>query len=673
MNVAETRMRRPESRRIALRPWRTFMRRMPSAAAWFFLLLAPLVPRTAAGGEEPLRFLQALRENGYGDMAVEYLRILNGRPDLAENVRDVWDLEMSKSLRAAAADAYNLWERNRLLAEVDVHLEKFVREHSDRPAVASVITIWGERLAQRGLDRLSAAKRLSNANEMSDAAEKRRDELLADARDDLEQAGKQFVRARDKYEEQLAALPKLDARSATRYGTGEERSTIEEELMEARFQIPLIDYHLAQTYPDPADARRAKALRRAAEGFDAIFQRDRLDGALTLLGLRAHTWHGKTAEALGDLQLAADIYDEVLVSAAEPGERRVATGLEPLFAQVEYLRMMILAKRKPEEFIDAATAWLKRNRRYLCHTEGYQGIALETAKALRDKAVGAAGEEKTRGIAEALRMLADLSKTRGPHQQEAILLRHELLQASGRPDVEIDTFDEAVALADAAAAKSQWERASDLYRRAIDIAGPDASRLAEIDESLAGAEFMLARGLFDRGRFNECIETVANAVFADREKKTVRRDSAAAARASALAVNAALKLYAAAAENERSKILDRLNQLAAFTETNWPDRPEADDARMARGQAKLVDNRVRDAIDIFERVNPKSPRFAQAMYYAGQNYARLYLAEKNKPAEQRGRRADDRLAGPRRRAASRRIGIPRRTKQTRSSAARLFC
>ena len=45
---------------------------------------------------------------------------------------------------------------------------------------------------------------------------------------------------------------------------------------------------------------------------------------------------------------------------------------------------------------------------------------------------------------------------------------------------------------------------------------------------------------------------------------------------------------------------------------------------------KLVVGQVREAIDVFERVNPKSARYAVAMCLAGQNYWRLYLTEKLK-------------------------------------------
>ena len=94
---------------------------------------------------------------------------------------------------------------------------------------------------------------------------------------------------------------------------------------------------------------------------------------------------------------------------------------------------------------------------------------------------------------------------------------------------------------------------------------------------------------------------------------------------------AALNLYAEAPDDKKPAALEKLTKLAEFTEKNWPDRPEADDARMARGQAKLVVGQVREAIDIFERVNPKSERYPLAMYLAGQYYGRSTRSKRRSP------------------------------------------
>lgn len=610
-----------------------------------------LSPKQAAADEEPLRFVQILRETGYGDMAVEYLLILDKRPDLPKEVRDVLDLEMSKSLRAAAANAYDVREYERLTARSQKHLEKFIKEKPGHPAVASAMISWGGYIGQRALEKLGAARRAAGKNQ------EKHDQLLAEAREELKQSRDKFAQAQMQLEKQLAALPpapKRRTRASSRSRNSRRRDKIEGELLDVRFQTALVDYYLAQSYPNPKDKERLNVLRRAAKGFDDIFQRDRTDGQLTLIGLRAHMWHGKTAEEMGDLRLATDIYDEVLVNAADPNERRAATGLEPLFAQVEHFRLLILAKQKPDEFLAEATAWLDANVRRLRQTEGYQGVALEVAKLIYENAQKESGPKKAKRLSESLRMLTDMAKVHSSHQQDAMLLRRELLLASGKTELEIGSFEEAVAMADAAVYESQWRQARKLYKKALALAEEtklkDDTRVEAVGEALAGTEFMLARELYNKGKLKECIEAVSQIVFKDSERKIVRKESNAASQSAALAVQAALNLYVNASPDEKEEALRRLTNMAEFTESNWPDNPEADDARMFRGQAKLFDNEVQEAIDIFERVNPKSARYPQAMYFSGQNYARLYLVEKNKPGEQRD---DARIADYRGKAVER--------------------
>ncbi|MBN1394917.1 MAG: hypothetical protein JW959_07835 [Pirellulales bacterium] len=613
-------------------------------------LLSPA--QTASAGEEPLRILQVLRENGYADVAVKYLEKLAERPEMPAEVRDVWDLEMSKSLSAAAADAYDEREYERLAAASQRHLAKFIREHPDHPAVASAITAWGENLGKQALGRLTAARNIAKKNKDLSA------KLFSEARDELQQARDKFVQAQQYFQKQIDALPpppKIVTRNTLQSKSAKRRAELNAELIEARFQTAMADYYLAQTYPDDKSGRRADALRQAAKTFDAIYQQERVGGGLTFTGLRAHLWHGKTAEELGDLQLAADIYDEVLVNAAEPGERTGKTGLEPLFAQVEYFRFLILAKQKPERFLAEAAAWLEKNRRRLQEAEGYQGVSLLMAKTIYETSQKGTALERSKGLAEALRILGEMSKIPSPHQQEAILMRRELLLASGKSDLEIGSFEEAVAMADAAAESGQWQQARQLYRKALDLADKshkkeDPARRAAVVEAMIGSELKIAAALYGEGKLDACIEAVGRIVYKDGDKKIVRRESEAASQAAALAVAAALNRYVNAANDQKPDALAKLTEWAEFTESNWPDRPEADDARMARGQAKLVTGRVREAIDIFEWVNPKSERYAQAMYYAGQNYVRLYLVEKNKPAD---RRDEAQLAAFRERAIER--------------------
>ena len=169
---------------------------------------------------------------------------------------------------------------------------------------------------------------------------------------------------------------------------------------------------------------------------------------------------------------------------------------------------------------------------------------------------------------------------------------------------------------------------------------------------------MLARELFEQGKLNECIEMTGTVVFEDPQRKIVRKQSAAAAQASALAVSAALNLYDDAPDDKKPAALEKLMELAKFAESNWPDLPEADDARIDRGQAKLVVGQVRQAIDIFERVNPKSERYPLAMYSAGPELRGPVLHREDEAGQRPRPQADGRRPEQGDRTAHRRFGGP---------------
>ena len=135
---------------------------------------------------------------------------------------------------------------------------------------------------------------------------------------------------------------------------------------------------------------------------------------------------------------------------------------------------------------------------------------------------------------------------------------------------------------------------------------------------------MISRDQFNAGKLEDCVTTVGNLV---RQNK----DSPLAPAASALAVSASLNLYVAAAANDKPAALERLLRIAEFTATTWPIKPEADDARMALGQASLVGGKVDEALAAFENVNPKSERYFYARHLLGKTLFQRYATEKKKP------------------------------------------
>jgi hypothetical protein len=354
----------------------------------------------------------------------------------------------------------------------------------------------------------------------------------------------------------------------------------------------------------------------------------------SLVGLHAHMWHGRSVDEIGSDQLALDIYDEVLATAPEGRERE--TGLEPLFAAAQYHRLLVIKRLhgfKP--FLAEADEWLQLRRAWRSF-DAYQGVALEVAKTNLEHAQEIAGPKSRALVQSSLAMLAEIARTRGEHQQEAILLRREYTKTSTADLSTVKTFDEGFALGESAAEALDWPSAAAAIERALELRSTttDATRVADAESRLDQARYQIAAADYAGGKFAESL-ALARRVMDERPKGAV------APSAASLAVSAALSIYAAS--EDKKPALDALTSIAKAAIERWPDRPEADDARIALGQASLVQGDTDTALAVFENVNPRSLRYPAAMFLAGQTHWRLYLTLKRQSAEQNA----DRLAAER--------------------------
>jgi tetratricopeptide (TPR) repeat protein len=580
-----------------------------------------------AADERYLDFVHRLQERGYGEISIQYLDRLNALPDPPDEVREVWELEMGKSLRIAADEAPNADQTQKRLADALAHIDKFLKENADHPAAAEALAALGDISMQRGQLLIKSARNATDKTKQG--------ELFTNARAAFEESRPRFVQSVERYQsylrELLPAAPETPKKDTTKKATTKaitkrpprptskaardaaaERQETEMNWLDARLKLALVDYYVAQTYSDPKDAARIKSFEQAAVGFDGIFQQYRTYE----IGLYAHMWEGKSRDELGDLKTAEAIYDEVLVNAPESGQPQAATTLDPLFAQVEMFRLQLLLKKGDVNgFTEAAAAWLRFHQQAR-RTAGYQGIALELAKTQIAQAEKAAADERRRLFTAALRSLSDITKVQSEYQQEAILLRRKYQEEVKGSTSEIVSLDEGLTVGNSAARSGQWEEAVAAYGRAAEFAAKDKD-----PERLVDARFRLAHAQFMAGKVAEAADTAEEIARKNLASRT-------APQAAALATSAALALYSTA--QDKAPALDRLMKMANYTIDHWPDRPEADDARIALGQSNLVRGDLDAAITVFEQIKPGSERYASALHNAGYAYWRSYVANKQK-------------------------------------------
>ncbi len=591
------------------------------ALVWFgTLLLSMGSARQAAATEPVFEFLRALQDRGYGEAAIEYLKQQQASGRMPPQLAETLDLELSRSYRAAIAEAFNAAEADNRLANARAHLDKFLKEHPDHAEVARAMESWGDIELDQGLEQLRRATASRNAEHEQ--------QLRAAARAHFEQARPRFVDATARYLERYTQLKNAAAAgnpraraSATRQQREAQQAVLDAEFawLECRFKSAKIDFYTAQSYADHQAPERKAALAAAAKAFDDVFQSYRE----SLVGLHAHLWHGRAVDELGNNQLALDIYDEVLATAPESRERE--TGLEPLFALAQYYRLLVIQRSGgAEPFLAEAEPWLELRRAWRSF-DGYQGVQLEVARANLERAKELSGSRKSALVQSSLATLAGMARVRSEHQQAAILLRRQFTQADGATTdpATVKTLDEAVALGEAAIENLDWTGAAALFGRALELkpANLDAERLQQLAARFDQARYQVALAQYAQGNLAECLRGAEQIL-------DEHPDAAAAPAAGSLAVSAALSLYARAEDKQAA--LERLDAIAQKMIDRWPDKAEADDARIALGQASLVRGELSDAVAAFENVNPRSLRYASALYLAGQTNWRLYLVAKAK-------------------------------------------
>ena len=560
--------------------------------------------------EEPFHdFLHGLQEEGYGELSMLYLDQIRDRPSLPDDLKTTWDLEMATSLRVAAEETPNADLKQKYLVDAQGLLDKFLKEHANHEESAKAQLTSGDISLYRAQHMLPLALRDKMKRDAM-LAETRK--LLADARPKFEQAVALY---KTQVDELQAGRKKITGRVAERRA-----AAVVNQWHTARFKVATVDFNLGLTHPEMKDPKRKEAFTKAAKGFDAIFQENR-DARV---GVYAHMWEGKSREEMGDtrdLETALDIYNEVM-SAQPPKASAGQAQWLAMFHEVNRYRLMLLGRTKDyEALIIDAEIWMAKNQTQK-RSNGYQGIALELAKAHLEQAKTLPAADAAKSTQEAKRLLATIVEIRSDFQKEAILIKR---LSSGGGDAPLNTFDEAIAIGDAATkaasdaqtpadAKTNWQEAESAFARAIELS-------ADVKDKgrVLAARFTLAYTQLMTGKPAASYETALNLA---KEAGYAKAPAAAA-----LAVNSAMALYG---QTKDKAALDKINESTEFLLKQFPQHAEADDARIARGKLKLIQGDANGAIEIFKSVNPVSDRYPVALQLAGATHWSLYVDGKRR-------------------------------------------
>ncbi|MBI2824687.1 MAG: hypothetical protein HYX69_08380 [Planctomycetia bacterium] len=581
-------------------------------------VVAACWPSSARGGDYQ-RFLDALRERGYFDMALEYLARAPSDRSVPAELKKRVPYEEGVTLIMASVAERDVDQKVKHLNAAAGKLTEFIKGAGDRSVEAEAESQLGNVLVERAKILLFRAKQPKNAAQ--------KDALATEARKLFAEAQQTFASAERKFAEHLKQFPKPgDQPGATESAARQEARV---DLRRARLFAAQALYESSKTYPpDSPEAR--KILESASKKFDELQEKYRG----TLFGLLARTYQGRCYLDVGDMRRAAGIFTEILAQPDDPDE------LRRLKAHALHLAMQAWTSESEKKYDEAAHKgqdWLAKARGTEARSADWLAVRYYTAVALARHAETLPQKESTRRkqeLADARKQAKDVAAHAGEYQEPAKRLYQELVGSATGDDKPVTTFAEAsergrdaldvmqtklneVKLAEAAndrqaaaTAERECREARDSARELFRLALSLRTNQTPIDDVNA-VRYYLCYLSYQAGDYYD------SAVLGDFLAK--RYPTATQSRYGAkIALLSYLQNYNAAAPDDRAADKQRMLALADFMTRRWAGETEADEAWMALMVVATGERDVDGVLACLAKIPEDSPRRGEAELKAGQ-------------------------------------------------------
>jgi tetratricopeptide (TPR) repeat protein len=541
---------------------------------------APADPQT----QSALKFLNALRERGYSDLAIDFAEQLRQDPDTPKELGVLLDYEQARSILTETAGMADLERKSQELEKARVKLDAFTKANPNHRLAPQALVEMANLLLQR------AQTATLQANEMKGQAE--RQVKLNEARASFGEARAAFDRAEAPLKKAFESYPKFLEEADPRRA---ERDRAHDALMKAELQRSLVDYELAETHP-PDSKERGELLTKALKSFENVFNRYRTQ----LAGLFARMMQAKCYEEQGKLTEAMGIYKE-LREHSDPA-------LRDMQRKIWYFQIIIDGKRGEHGLaVDQASDWLKTYPNALRTEEGI-GVRLELAKSILAQLPDLKESDRDLALRRAGDLLSDVVRIVSPYKPEALALmqKYKLRAAGGNLAIGNMKFDDAYAQAESAVSTHEWDRAISLLRQAVRAADPNK----KIDEANK-ARYLWAYCCYESQRYYEA-DVLAEHLARGYPKFGM------AAKAAEIGIAALTYAYTSNYTRiDRESDLDRLLNLCRYTAEAWPESEQADAARFTMGEIAMGRGDYLAGAKAFESTRASSSKRLDALVKAG--------------------------------------------------------
>jgi tetratricopeptide (TPR) repeat protein len=505
-----------------------------------------------------------------------------------ESLKATIDYEQGRVMIDEASRTGDLGLRKELLDKARSKIATFTKKHPEHEQASAALVELARLLVERGHLAMIQA---GDADNPRDKAAK-----LAEARASFDQARQAYTKADEKLSAAFKTfpphIPENDPRKAVRDRT-------QFAMMDAQLQKAVVEYEQGQTFP-AGSKERADYLAKGQTQFEDIYKRYRTQVA----GLVARMYQAKCYEEKGEIGPALGIYNELL----EHQDPR----LRGMQRHVAYFKIIAHAKRKEYALAaDLANAWLQRYSSAEEHrTREGLGVQLELARNILAQIPEGADKASNPAVRRAVDVLSQVVRYVSPSKPEAleILKKYKPKTAASAESLARMGYEELVGQAEQAIASQEWDKAIAALKLAIRKADP-----ARDPDKANLARYQLAFCYYMTKRFYEAD------VLTEHLARRYPRFSMAP-KATEIAIASLYEAYSTYRDIDRNSDLERMIDIAKYAIATWPEKDEADAARLTLGQIDHGLGKYPEAIAVFESVGPKSPRWIEAQTRVGASH-----------------------------------------------------
>ncbi len=283
----------------------------PSAVLLALLTAALAWPSRTPGADDSVAFMDAMRDQGHFELALDYLELAKADPLTPDSFRIRLDYERAVTLLEQAQSLSSPQARAVAVESARRDLESFISGNANPELAAEASGKLAAALVAVLAGRSTPARRLSKPDQKA---------AIAKARSSIDDARDYYAKAEGLFDKALEQLKSVQPGSPE----AQQRLTLRFQLAQSRLASATALMEKAETYGAKSKPFN-QLMEEAAQTFAELYEKYDTQQSAGI-GFYAHLYEGRCYQAMGDHRLADGCFELLLtLPPEEPSFRRLIT------------------------------------------------------------------------------------------------------------------------------------------------------------------------------------------------------------------------------------------------------------------------------------------------------------------------------------------------------------